>query len=53
MRVDWSLSPVAADDSPRQIMIHKAEQGMIDLVKEQMHPELADLEAAIRERLGL
>lgn len=49
--VDWSLTD--AGDSPQQIAIHRAESAGIDFVKQEMHPEIADVEAAIRERFNL
>lgn len=53
MRVDWSLSATGADDSPQQILIHKAEQGLIDFVKQEDKRQLDVIEAAIRERFNL
>lgn len=53
VRVDWSLSLTGGDDTPQQILIHKAESAGVDFVKEQMHPEIVAVEAAIRERFNL
>lgn len=51
--VDWSLSPVGADDSPRQILIHRAVHGMVDLVKAREHDKIAAIEAALRDEFNL
>lgn len=53
VRVDWSLSATGADDSPQQILIHKAEQAGVDFVKAKLQPQLDQLEAAIRDKYNL